>query len=46
MLAAFGWGMVSWLAWGLLILFLRYRVEREHQKNLHQEALEALEAKI
>jgi len=46
MLAAFGWGMVSWLAWGLLILFLRYRVEREHQKNLHQEAMEALEAKI
>jgi len=46
MLAAFGWGMVSWLAWGLLILFLRYRVEREHQKNMHQEAMEALEAKI
>jgi heme exporter protein C len=46
MLTAFGWGMVSWLAWGLLILFLRYRVEREHQKNLHQEAMEALEAKI
>jgi len=46
MLAAFGWGMVSWLAWGLLILFLRYRVEREHQKNAHLEAMEALEAKI
>ena len=46
MLAAFGWGMVSWLAWGLLILYFRYRVERKHQLNAEQEALEALEAKI
>jgi heme exporter protein C len=46
MLAAFGWGMASWLAWGLLILYFRYRVERKHQLNAEQEALEALEAKI
>jgi heme exporter protein C len=46
MLAAFGWGMASWLAWGLLILYFRYRVERKHQLNAQQEALEALEAKI
>jgi heme exporter protein C len=46
MLHAFGWNMVAWLAWGLLILFLRHRVEREHQKNASNEALEALEAKI
>jgi heme exporter protein C len=46
MLAAFGWGMLSWLAWGLLILYFRYRVERKHQLNAQQEALEALEAKI
>jgi len=46
MLAAFGWGMVSWLAWGLLILYFRYRVERKHQLNAHQEAMEALQAQI
>jgi heme exporter protein C len=46
MLAAFGWNMLAWFAWGLLILFLRYQVERQHQKNAHLEAMEALEAKI
>ena len=46
MLAAFGWNMLAWFAWGALILYLRYRVERQHQQNLEQEALEALEAKI
>ena len=30
----------------LLVLYFRYRIEREHQKNAQQEALEALEAKI
>jgi heme exporter protein C len=39
------WNMLSWLAWGILILGLRYRTEREHQKNAHQEAMEALEAR-
>ncbi len=38
--------MGAWMAWGLLVLYLRFRVEREHQKNAQQEALEALEAKI
>jgi heme exporter protein C len=46
MLAAFGWGMVSWLAWGLLILYFRYLVERKHQQNAQQEAMEALQAQI
>jgi heme exporter protein C len=46
MLAAFGWNMLAWFAWGGLILYLRYRVERKHQENAQQEALEALEAKI
>ena len=32
MLAAFGWNVLAWLAWGLLILALRYHVERQHQK--------------
>ncbi len=46
MKAVLGWNMLAWMAWGILILFLRYRVEREHQKNASQEALEALEARI
>ncbi|HEY1987461.1 MAG TPA: cytochrome c biogenesis protein CcsA [Terracidiphilus sp.] len=46
MLHAFGWNMLAWLAWGLLILALRYQVERAHQKNASHEALEALEAGI
>jgi heme exporter protein C len=46
MLAAFGWNVLAWLAWGLLILVLRYRVEREHQKYASQEALEALESNV
>ena len=40
------WNMLSWTAWGLLVLYFRYRTEREHQKNAEQEALQALEAKI
>ena len=40
------WNMLSWTLWGLLVLGLRYRVERKHQLNAQQEALEALEAKI
>ncbi len=38
------WNMLAWLCWGLLILVLRYRLERNHQQIAAQEALEALEA--
>jgi heme exporter protein C len=38
------WNMVAWLAWGLLILGLRYRVERQQQKIVAREAEEALNA--
>ena len=41
----FGWNMLAWFAWGVLVLYFRYRVEREHQKNAQQEALEALRQK-
>ena len=44
MLAAFGWNVLAWLAWGILILALRYHVERQHQKFAAQEAQEALNA--
>jgi heme exporter protein C len=46
MLAAFGWNVLAWLAWGLLILVLRYNVERKHQLNAAEEAREALRANI
>jgi heme exporter protein C len=37
------WNMLAWFAWGILILVLRYQVERRHQKNASNEALDALE---
>ncbi|MGB7549344.1 MAG: cytochrome c biogenesis protein CcsA [Terracidiphilus sp.] len=43
MLEPFGWNILAWLAWGLLILVLRYKVERMHQQNAAEEAREALE---
>jgi heme exporter protein C len=39
---ALGWNLLAWLAWGLLILVLRYRVERQQQKFAAQEAQAAL----
>jgi heme exporter protein C len=44
MLAAFGWNILAWLAWGILILGIRYYVERQHQKIAAAEAQEALDA--
>jgi hypothetical protein len=35
--------MLAWFAWGVLILGLRYVVERKRQKNAEYEAAEALE---
>ena len=44
MLHAFAWNIVAWFAWGLLILALRYHVERQQQKFAAQDALDALDA--
>jgi heme exporter protein C len=44
MVPSFLWNMVAWLAWGILILVLRYHVERQHQEIAEQEAHEALTA--
>jgi heme exporter protein C len=43
MLPAFGWNILAWLAWGVLILSFRYHVERQHQKIVAQESQRALE---
>jgi heme exporter protein C len=42
MVAALLWNMLAWLAWGFLILILRYRVERQQQKIAEREAQAAL----
>ncbi len=44
MLAAFGWNVLAWIAWGVLILVLRYVVERKQQKIAAREAQAALQA--
>jgi heme exporter protein C len=43
MLSAFGWNVLAWLAWGLLILTLRYHVERRQQRFAAQQAQDALD---
>ncbi len=42
MVGALLWNMLAWLVWGLLILGLRYRVERQQQKIAEREAQQAL----
>jgi heme exporter protein C len=44
MVGALLWNMLAWLAWGLLILGLRYRVERQQQRIEAREAQQALNA--
>jgi heme exporter protein C len=44
MLHPFLWNMLAWFAWGVLILGIRYAVERHQQKITAAEALAALEA--
>ena len=42
MVTALLWNMLAWFAWGVLILILRYRVERQHQKIAERAAQDAL----
>lgn len=44
MVGALLWNLLAWFAWGVLILVLRYNVERQNQKAAEREALEALSA--
>ncbi len=44
MLHAFGWNVLAWFAWGMLVLCFRYYVERRQQKIAANEAQEALDA--
>jgi heme exporter protein C len=42
MVGALMWNMLAWFAWGILILGLRYKVERQQQIIAAQEAQAAL----
>ena len=42
MVGALLWNMLAWFAWGVLILAMRYHVERQQQKVAEREAQEAL----
>jgi len=42
MLAAFGWNVLAWALWGLLLLGLRYCLERKLQRAAAREAEAAL----
>jgi heme exporter protein C len=44
MVRPFLWNMLAWFAWGVLILGIRYYVERQHQKFAALEAQAALDA--
>ena len=43
MVGALMWNMLAWFAWGILILGLRYKVERQQQKIAAREAQAALD---
>jgi heme exporter protein C len=42
MLIPFGWNVLAWLAWGILLLAVRFCVERQRQRIAAAEAQEAL----
>jgi heme exporter protein C len=42
MVTALLWNILAWMAWGILILILRYRVERQQQRIAEREAQAAL----
>ena len=40
------WNLAGWLMWGILLVALRYRLERKHQREEHDSALRALESSM
>jgi len=43
MLGPFMWNMLAWLAWCVMILAIRFKVERQQQMIIEREARQALE---
>ncbi len=44
MTGALMWNMLAWFLWGVLILGIRYSMERRHQKVAEAEQMAALSA--
>ena len=44
MVRPFLWNMLAWFCWGVMILAIRYHVERQHQRIAEREAEAALTA--
>ena len=40
------WNLAGWLMWGVLLVILRYRLERTRQRQEHDSALRALESSL
>jgi heme exporter protein C len=43
---AFGWNVLAWALWGVLLLALRYALERRRQQREQEDALRAIEASL
>ena len=43
---AFGWNVLAWALWGLLLLAMRYALERRRQEREQEAALQAIEASL
>ena len=43
---AFGWNVLAWALWGVLLLGLRYALERRRQEREQEAALQAIEASL
>jgi heme exporter protein C len=43
---AFGWNVLAWALWGVLLLALRYALERRRQEREQEAALQAIEASL
>jgi heme exporter protein C len=41
MVKPLSWNILAWFAWGVMILALRFHLERQRQKSAIQEALVA-----
>lgn len=40
------WNLAGWLMWGIVLVTLRYQLERKDQRQLHAAALSALESSL
>ena len=46
MRVAFLWNLLGWTVWGLMVLTLRYQLERRRQHEAQQASMRVLDAAI